>query len=119
MSTPKKPLEKETPKKPQETKNTPNKLTNEEASRKKHVNYKKHETFNLYIFKVLKQVHPNVGMSKKGMSVMNAFVYDIFDRIACEAGNLVYYNKKSTIDSRAIQCAVKLCFPLELSKHAH
>ena len=28
---------------------------------------KRHETFNLYIFKVLKQVHPKLGMSKKGM----------------------------------------------------
>lgn len=79
---------------------------------------KRHETFNLYIFKVLKQVHPNIGMSKKAMGIMNSFVHDTFDRIASEAGHLVKYNKRQTLDARAIQCAAKLVLPGELSKHA-
>ncbi len=79
---------------------------------------KRKETFNLYIFKVLKQVHPDIGMSKRAMNVMNGFVHDTFDRIATEAGNIVKYNKKSTMDARAIQCACKLVLPGELSKHA-
>ena len=79
---------------------------------------KRHETFNLYIFKVLKQVHPNIGMSKKAMGIMNSFVHDTFDRIATEAGHLVKYNKRQTLDARAIQCAAKLVLPGELSKHA-
>ena len=81
-------------------------------------NKKRSETFNLYIYKVLKQVHPEFGMSKKAMNVMNGFVYDAFDRIATEAGNIVKYNKRSTLDARAIQCACKLILPGELSKHA-
>ena len=79
---------------------------------------KRHETFNLYIFKVLKQVHPNIGMSKKAMAIMNSFVHDTFDRIASEAGHLVQYNKRQTLDARAVQCAAKLVLPGELSKHA-
>ena len=79
---------------------------------------KRHETFNLYIFKVLKQVHPDIGMSKRAMNVMNGFVHDTFDRIATEAGNIVKYNKKATMDARAVQCACKLVLPGELSKHA-
>jgi len=27
-------------------------------------------------------VHPDTGISKKGMSIMNSFINDIFDRIA-------------------------------------
>ena len=76
------------------------------AYRKKRV-----ETFNLYIFKVLKQVHPNVGMSKKAMSIMNSFVFDTFERIAIEAGKLVSYNNRSTMDARAVQAATKLVLP--------
>ena len=76
------------------------------------------ETFNIYIYKVLKQVHPEFGMSKKAMSVMNGFVYDSFDRIATEAGKMVKYNKKSTLDARSVQAACKLILPGELSKHA-
>ena len=81
-------------------------------------NKKRHETFNLYIFKVLKQVHPQIGMSKKAMGIMNSFVHDTFDRIATEAGQIVKYNKRSTLDARAVQCACKLVLPGELSKHA-
>ena len=79
---------------------------------------KRKETFNIYIFKVLKQVHPSIGMSKKAMNIMNSFVYDTFDRIATEASNIIKYNKKSTLDARAIQCACKLVLPGELAKHA-
>ncbi|KAF4719308.1 hypothetical protein FOZ62_013002, partial [Perkinsus olseni] len=31
------------------------------------------ETYNTYIFRVLKQVHPNTGISKKSMMIMNSF----------------------------------------------
>ena len=82
------------------------------------VRRRRNETFNIYIFKVLKQVHPQIGMSKKAMSIMNSFVNDTFDRIASEAGNLCKYNKKSTMDARAIQTATKLVLPGELAKHA-
>jgi histone H2B len=36
------------------------------------------------IFKVLKQVHSDIGISKKAMNIMNSFVSDIFERIARE-----------------------------------
>ncbi len=52
------------------------------------------ESYAIYIYKVLKQVHPDTGISTKGMSIMNSFIMDIFDKIANEAGKLVRYNKK-------------------------
>lgn len=79
---------------------------------------KRTEHFGIYIFKVLKQVHPDTGISKKSMGVMNSFINDIFDRIAQEAVRLVRYNKKKTLSSREIQTAVRLMLPGELSKHA-
>ena len=66
----------------------------------------KHETYKIYIYKVLKQVHPDTGISSKAMSIMNSFVNDIFERIAAEASRLAHYNKRSTITSREIQTAV-------------
>ncbi len=42
------------------------------------------ETYAIYIYKVLKQVHPDTGISSKAMSIMNSFVNDIFERIANE-----------------------------------
>jgi histone H2B len=79
---------------------------------------KRTETYSSYIFKVLKQVHPDTGISNKGMLIMNSFVNDIFDRIATEAGRLVRYNKRGTLSSREIQTAVRLILPGELAKHA-
>ena len=79
---------------------------------------KRVETFSSYIYKVLKQVHPDTGISSKAMSIMNSFVNDIFERIAAEASRLAHYNKRSTITSREIQTAVRLLLPGELAKHA-
>ena len=76
------------------------------------------ESFSIYIYKVLKQVHPDTGMSKKGMSIMNSFINDIFEKVSAEAGKLVRYNKKATLSSREVQTAVRLVLPGELAKHA-
>jgi histone H2B len=67
---------------------------------------------------IIFQVHPDTGISKKGMSIMNSFINDIFERIASEAGKLATYNKKATLSSREIQTAVRLMLPGELAKHA-
>ena len=42
---------------------------------------KRRETYGIYIYKVMKQVHPDTGISSRAMSVMNSFVNDIFERI--------------------------------------
>ena len=76
------------------------------------------ESFAIYIYKVLKQVHSDIGISKKAMSIMNSFINDSFDRIALEASKLVRFNKKKTLSSREVQTAVRLLLPGELSKHA-
>ncbi|NXJ14029.1 H2B protein, partial [Odontophorus gujanensis] len=79
---------------------------------------KRKETYSVYIYKVLKQVHPDMGISSKAMSIMNSFVNDIFERLALEASRLAQYNHHSTITSREVQTAVRLLLPGELAKHA-
>ena len=85
---------------------------------KKKKNKKRKESYAIYIYKVLKQVHPDTGISSKAMSIMNSFINDIFEKIATEAAKLSRYNKKPTITSREIQTAVRLVLPGELAKHA-
>ena len=79
---------------------------------------KRKESYAIYIYKVLKQVHPDTGISSKAMGIMNSFVNDVFERIATESSRLALYNKKSTISSREIQTAIRLLLPGELAKHA-
>ena len=69
---------------------------------------RRRESYAIYIYKVLKQVHPDTGISSKAMSIMNSFVNDIFERIAAESSRLAHYNRRSTITSREIQTAVRL-----------
>eukprot|EP01126_Amoeba_proteus_P058715 TRINITY_DN760_c0_g1_i1.p1 TRINITY_DN760_c0_g1~~TRINITY_DN760_c0_g1_i1.p1 ORF type:complete len:129 (-),score=25.68 TRINITY_DN760_c0_g1_i1:89-475(-) len=80
--------------------------------------HKNYDSYASFIYKVLKQVHPDTGISNKAMNIMNSFVSDIFERIATEAGRLARYNKRQTITSREIQTAVRLLLPGELAKHA-
>ncbi|KAL5103081.1 Histone [Taenia crassiceps] len=79
---------------------------------------RRRESYAIHIYKVLRQVHLDTGISSKAMSIMNSFVNDIFKRIATESSRLAHYNKKSTITSREIQTAVRLLLPGELAKHA-
>ncbi|KAF5727481.1 Histone H2B [Tripterygium wilfordii] len=95
------------------------KLPKEAAGEKKRKKSKKSvETYKIYIFKVLKQVHPDIGISSKAMGIMNSFINDIFEKLAQESSRLARYNKKPTITSREIQTAVRLVLPGELAKHA-
>ena len=79
---------------------------------------KRQESFSVYIYRVLKQVHPETGISKRSMSIMNSFIHDIFEKIATESTKLVRYNKRQTLSSREVQTAVRLLLPGELAKHA-
>merc|ERR1711998_349313 len=79
---------------------------------------KRFESYAIYIYKVLKNIHPDVGISKKAMNVMNSFVADLFERVALEASKLARYHKKQTLSSNDIQAAVKLILPGDLAEHA-
>ncbi|KAK2945904.1 putative Histone H2B [Blattamonas nauphoetae] len=79
---------------------------------------KRHETYSSYIYRVLKSVHPETGISNRAMAIMNSFINDIFERIATEASRLARYNGRHTLTSREIQTAVRLILPGELAKHA-
>lgn len=103
-----------------EDQNSPKKVDKKTSSsdKKKRKQKKRRESYGLYIYKVLKQVHPDTGISRKAMGIMNSFINDIFERIATEASRLALYSKRSTLSSREIQTAVKLLLPGELSKNA-
>lgn len=95
-------------------KKAPKKSTSTPKKKKK----KGTESYHTYIYKVLKQVHPDNRISQKAMSVMNSLVNDLENRIVEEAAHLAKVNKKQTIGTREIQTAVRLVFPGELAKHA-
>ena len=80
--------------------------------------HKRLEQWSMYIHKVLKEVHPNLGIGMQGMKIMNSFAEDMFDRIHNEAISLSKLNKARTLSARELQTAARLLLPGELAKHA-
>ncbi|KAF3648516.1 histone H2B.11 [Capsicum chacoense] len=76
------------------------------------------EGYRTYVYKVMKQVHPDMGISSKAMTILNNLMGDMFERIANEAAILAKYVGRATLASVDIQDAVKLVLPGELGKHA-
>ncbi|GAQ84028.1 Histone H2B [Klebsormidium nitens] len=81
-------------------------------------NRRRQFTWKIYIHRVLKQVHPELGISSKAMAILDAFINDMFEKIASEASRLARISGKTTLTSREIQTAVRLLLPGELAKHA-
>jgi histone H2B len=57
----------------------PAKKTTDGKTKKKKIS--KAETYKIYIYKVLKQAHPDTGISSKAMTIMNSFINDILRRL--------------------------------------
>lgn len=76
-------------------------------------------SFDTYIYRVLKQVHPDTGMSGDGLSELNNLIRISLQRIVTSI-NLLMQNSKGrkTISSREVQSGVRLALPGELAKHA-
>ncbi|CAN8311613.1 unnamed protein product [Cochlearia groenlandica] len=92
---------------------------------KKHAKKKKRKSgdvagdeYKRYVYKVMKEVHPELGITSKAMSVINMFMGDMFKRIAEEASRLNDQTKRRTLSSREVEAAVRLVLPGELSRHA-
>ena len=79
---------------------------------------KNKERFSIYNRRVLKQVHPDKGISKQAMKILDTLAEDIFYRIAQEASSLQKITNKHTMSAREIETATKLVLPGELQKHA-
>jgi histone H2B len=94
------------------------KTPKEKGAKKGRGKRKSTQAWSSYIFKVLKQVHSDTGISKKAMLIVNSFVNDVFERLSSEAGKLVRTNKGKTLSAREVQTAVRLTLPGELAKHA-
>ena len=69
------------------------------------------EGFHVFINRTLKNMHPEMGITKNGMEVMNSFVKDLLDHFATEAATLCRYQKRETLSVSHVQGAIKLALP--------
>ncbi|KAK7833517.1 uncharacterized protein LOC112016347 [Quercus suber] len=98
-----------------------NQSVKEKPTKEKKIRKRKRsgEGYKRYVFMVLKQVHPGMGISSKAMTIFDNLMNDMFERLASEAAKLSKYTGRMTLSSREIQGAVRLVLPGELGKHAN
>ncbi|KAM7320959.1 hypothetical protein ACRRTK_020212 [Alexandromys fortis] len=77
-----------------------------------------HGNYSRYICRVLKEIVPMKGMSSHTVDILNFLINDIFERIATEAGQLMYLRKRCTLTPKDIQKAVYQLLPKKLAKFA-
>jgi histone H2B len=90
--------------------------------------YRQRPSFKIYIYKVLKQVHPDLGISERAMRIMDSLCVDLFERLASAAGviaqrQLEQKSSRTTSDmpimnAESVSVAAQLLFPGDLAKHA-
>ena len=83
----------------------------------KKINKKRKGGYFIYIYKVMKQVHPDTSISSKAMSRQNRFLFKLFGGIALIANRLNHFSKRSTIANSEVQSVVRLFLPGKLTKH--
>ena len=70
------------------------------------------------IYQVLKQVHQDVRIKLKTVTILDSFCNNHFERIAAGAEKLAKVRGKVIITSLDVQTALKLLVPGDLAKHA-
>lgn len=71
-----------------------------------------------YIYNVLKQVHPEIGLSSGVRFTINEIVKDLIKDTTDCANKLVILVKRKTITSWGVQAAINIMFPNELGLRA-
>jgi histone H3/H4 len=74
--------------------------------------------FEVYVYRVLKQVHPDTGISGAALSIMVNLVKVDIAKVVKVINQLLVRSGAKTVTSRDVQSAVRLCLPGELAKHA-
>lgn len=80
---------------------------------------KKHsKEFYIYIYRVLKQVHPDTGFTKIAITQINKILSILAEEFARVAQSAVTRANKHTCTSRDVQYAARTILPGEVAKHA-
>lgn len=73
--------------------------------------------FGPYVHEVLRMIHPDLGISRKGMCVVESMLNDIFDYLLAIAAQKARDAHRSTIFPGDVQEAVRQAIPGALGRH--
>lgn len=96
----------------------PQKKVKKAGSGKKKSRSRSGISFETYIYRVLKQIAPQTGLSGTAMQTLQGFATDLLKRLGETAFDLVQRDKRKTLSARDFQTAVRLVMFGQLAKHA-
>lgn len=88
------------------------------TTRQHDINDKLQFIYDTYLYRILKQVHPDMGLTSSAKKYINKLLNMFVKKIAYNTHLLVSIKKTKIIDCMTIQSAIKLCFPNELATHS-
>lgn len=79
---------------------------------------KKRNAFVTYTYRVLKQVHPDQGISQAAMCTAETLVQEAFEKLLRASEGVLKASKRATLSWREVEYAVRLTLSGELQRHA-
>jgi histone H2B len=70
-----------------------------------------------YIHK-LQRTDRNIGLSRRAMAIVGAFVEDMFERLTTQASQIARMNKLVTVTAKEVQTAARLVLPPDFASHS-
>jgi histone H2B len=70
-----------------------------------------------YIHK-LQHTDRNIGLSRRAMAIVGAFVEDMFERLTTQASQIARMNKLLTVTAKEVQTAARLVLPPDFASHS-
>lgn len=77
-----------------------------------------HESYSVYITRVLKEFHPDIGITEKAMKIMDSFVHGLYEQLAVETSRVTKSLRRKSLTSREIEASVRVVLPERLAKRA-
>ena len=75
-------------------------------------------SYGTYIHKVLKNVHPDIAITKESMTIMDNILKDVYEKIVEEATKFMKVDKRQTLTDKDISSSIKVIFENDLATHA-
>ena len=80
--------------------------------------FTREKNFMSYLYRLLKSVHPEVGISKACMETVNAIILELYANVSQEAAKFSRKTNSATLTALDVQAAAKIVLPQELGQHA-
>lgn len=76
------------------------------------------ENYSVQLRKVLKELHPDIGITEKAMNIMDSFVNGLYEQLATEASRVTKALRRRTLSHREVEASVRVILPEGLAKRA-